>query len=66
LKGYLLDEEAGLKLSDLYRNSILRMLNQNVYANIIKSLAIDTTVDASNEEVQETSKNMTKRFMDNV
>jgi hypothetical protein len=42
------------------------MLNQRVYKNIINSLAIDTNIDASNEDVQKISKRMTKQFSDNV
>ena len=66
IKGYLLNQEAGLKLADLYRNSTLRMLNQMVYTNIIKSIAIDTDSNASNKEVAQQSKSIVKQFIDNV
>jgi hypothetical protein len=55
-----------MKLADLYRNSTLRMLNQDVYTNIIRALAIDTQTNTSSDEVKAKSKEMTKLFVDNV
>ena len=65
-KTYLLGKDNGKQLIDVYRDTALRDLNSRVYTNIIRSIAISTNADPTNKEVQEKSKDMVKRFSDNI
>lgn len=64
-KSHFLSAENGMKLVDVYRDTNLRDLNARVYANIVRSVGISTTVEAT-EEVKRKSKDMVKRFSDNI
>ena len=65
-KTYLLNQDNGKQLADVYRDTALRDLNSRVYTNIIRSIALSTNADPTNKEVQEKSKDMVKRFSDNI
>lgn len=65
-KAYLLNPDNGKQLADVYRDTALRDLNSRVYTNIIRSIAISTNADPADKEVQEKSKDMVKRFSDNI
>ena len=54
-----------MKLVDVYRDTNLRDLNARVYANIVRSVGISTTIEAT-DEVKRKSKDMVKRFSDNI
>jgi hypothetical protein len=54
-----------MKLADVYRDTNLRDLNARVYTNIIRAIGISTTIEAT-DEVKRKSKEMTKRFSDNI
>ena len=57
--------ENGMKLADVYRDTNLRDLNARVYANIVRSIGISTNIEAT-DEVKRKSKDMVKRFSDNI
>lgn len=70
LKTLMLDYgNSGQKLVDLYRNSTLRKLNNDVYKNIIRTLGLDRSADITLEnrkEIGEQSKKMTNMFINNI
>jgi hypothetical protein len=65
-KTYLLNQDNGKQLADVYRDTALRDLNSRVYTNIFRAIAISTNADPTDKEVQEKSKDMVKRFSDNI
>lgn len=64
-KSHFLVAENGMKLADVYRDTNLRDLNARVYANIVRSVGISTNIEAT-DEVKRKSKDMVKRFSDNI
>jgi hypothetical protein len=54
-----------MRLADVYRDTALRDLNSRIYANIVRSIGISTNIEA-NDEVKAKSKDMVKRFSDNI
>lgn len=65
VKPNFINQDNGMRLADVYRDTALRDLNSRVYANIIRSIGISTNVEI-NDEVKTKSKNMVKRFSDNI
>lgn len=66
LKTMLIPVDSAEKLVDVYRDSALLMLNQEVYNNIIKSIGLGGQANVDIEEASKVSHKMVNMFKDNV